>query len=337
MENNILIFDPATHIPGLKTLFPTSSYYAIDPEDYPCFRYETTIHLNKQDFYNLYNFQYSTGIENIKNHSGKILFLTLPLLDCVRGSKWTKPYGLRLLDLIRTIVKDNKWKKIILFDTYDYDYDPSKLDLGFEVNYFFKRNYNKNKIYNKNVIPFPFQMFVLPCVLHYICTSNINTYEDDNNNKVNKILWGGNLYNHIDNDFNVFRLRLNMYEQIKNFVYTLGYTKPEEYHKKIREFKICLDLHGVGDPNKRTFEILLNNSLLFTMVKDLNWGFLDGETFEPETIFENKEDFLIKANKLLNDQEVYERCKNTQLKIVKKYFNVEYLKKYIIKNIEETL
>lgn len=334
MDDQIIIFDPATHMPGLKKIFPNSLYYAIDPTESPFLRYETTIHLDKQRFNEIYKFEYNSDITSLLNiNNDKILFLTLPLLDCVEGSKWTKPYGLLLMKVIQKIINASSWKKVVLFDTYDYDYDPSKLNLNCKIDYFFKRNYNKTKSYGSNVIPFPFQMFVLPCVLNTICSIDTSLFEHNHDNKINKIMWCGNLYNHVDESFKVYRMRQNIYDKIKNHVYSTGRISESEYHQKIKEYKICLDLAGVGDPNKRTFEILMNNSLLFTMIKDLEWGFEDGEHFEPETIFENEEDFYTKSQSLLNNQELYNKCINTQMKIVKKYFNIDYFKRYIIKKI----
>ena len=41
----------------------------------------------------------------------------------------------------------------------------------------------------------------------------------------------------------------------------------------MRESKYGLDLNGVGNPNKRTFEILSQNSLRIGEYNDLKWPF----------------------------------------------------------------
>lgn len=328
MNKNICIFDPSGHIPGLKILFENAKYFSIDPNDNPELKYQSTNHFNINEFEEKYNFKYETDLNF--NEDLTILFLVLPLLDCISGSKWSKDYGIKIVEKIKQeIIKKHSWKKIILFDTYDYDYDPNNYNLGFKIDFYFKRNFNKFKKYNKNVIPFPYQMFVYPCVLTSIC----NYQENNQDYKYNKIFWCGNLYDHIDNDFNVYRYRYKIYEKIKNYVETFNWIEPKIFLETLKEYKIGLDLIGVGDPNKRTFEILLSDRLLLTNIKELDWGFEENDYFEPETIFIDENDFIEKINLLLNDESVYKRCINKQKEIVKKYMNKEYLKQYITKYI----
>jgi hypothetical protein len=55
-------------------------------------------------------------------------------------------------------------------------------------------------------------MFVKPCVLGMVLNSTNNTSE----NRINKALWAGAMYNHIDTKNGVRRMRQDMYEEIKD-------------------------------------------------------------------------------------------------------------------------
>ena len=61
----------------------------------------------------------------------------------------------------------------------------------------------------------------------------------------------------------------------------------------------------MGDPNKRTFEILLSGSLMISEYNDLVWPFEDGDSFFNETIFKNENEFFEKIRELEKDNELY--------------------------------
>jgi len=73
----------------------------------------------------------------------------------------------------------------------------------------------------------------------------------------------------------------------------------------MRNSKYSLDLLGIGDPNKRTFEILLSGSLMISEYNDLVWPFEDGDSFMIETIFKNENEFFEKIRELEKDNELY--------------------------------
>jgi hypothetical protein len=85
----------------------------------------------------------------------------------------------------------------------------------------------------------------------------------------------------------------------------------------------------VGDPNKRTFEILSQGSLRISEYNDLLWPF--EETFCEETIFSNGQDFFEKINSLRNNTELYNKCLSIQNDIFIKYFNKGWISEYILK------
>ena len=95
--------------------------------------------------------------------------------------------------------------------------------------------------------------------------------------------------------------------------------------------KYALDLNGVGDPNKRTFEILSQGALRISEYNDLKWPF--EEDFSEETIFKNKDDFIRKINVLQYNNDIYEKCLLKQINIFNKYFNKKWIKEYILNYI----
>jgi hypothetical protein len=322
----LCILDPAHNIPGLKLLFPESDYYAVEPCDF--FRYSAINHMNNEQFNKIYNFNYLTNLNNINSNNYNILFICLPFLDCIEGHQMTKDYGIRILQLIEIILENNTFQKVCLFDTYDYDYDTSTLYKNPKINYYFKRNYNKNKIYSSNVYSFPYMMFVTKCVLTILLENNII----DNTNRINKVFWCGSIFTHENKEFNIYKDRIQIYNQIKEYLSIHNNLSNEEFINTLKVYSMGLDLFGVGDPNKRTFELLANDVLVLTNRTDLEWGFENNDFFSKETIFTNKDEFIINL-KLLENKEIYNKCLRNQKYLKQKYMNKEYLRNCILSKI----
>jgi hypothetical protein len=326
----VCILDPAAHIPALKNLFPEAEYYAHRPDDF--FTFINTPHYTPEENLAHYGFSYRTDWETITSDNYDYLIISVPLYDFYKPllpneDTWFR-YLRQMREKIKNIIDSNKFKSIILFDTYDYDYDPNTINTEWKVDYYFKRNYNKTVKYQSNVIPFPYIMFVKPCVLSMVLNNKLNT-----SNKINRGIWMGGMYNYISVKNNSYSMRKDMFEQIKDFI-DVGNFHGHEYIEKIKSYKVIVDLPGVGDPNKRTFEILSNGSLMLTMCSNLEWGFEDGDNFHPDTFFSSAYDFKCKLDRLLNDENHYNECLNQQNKIVEKYFNKKWLRSYIEKHIE---
>jgi hypothetical protein len=322
----ICIIDPAAHIPTLKTLFPEAEYYAHEPDDF--FTYISTKHYTRQQVLQEYGFEYRIDWETITSSRYDYVFISAPLSDYYNCCSRFRPYVDRMKQKIKNILDSNSFTCVCLFDTYDYDYDPSKINTEWKVNYYFKRNYNKHKSYASNVFPFPYIMFVKPDVLQMVLTHNIN----NNTTKVNKALWAGGLYNHVDETCGVYRMRQDMHQQIRDYIDTSHFTE-SEFINAIRRYKVVVDLVGVGDPNKRTFEILTNGTLMLSMCGDLEWGFDNNDAFHPDTFFHTATDFQRKLLKILANDQHYEECLKQQNYIVQKYFNKKWLRSYIQKKI----
>ncbi len=324
----VCIVDPAAHIPGLKLLFPEAEYYAHEPDEF--FTYVTTNHLTKEANKSMYGFEYRTDWETISSKNYDTIFICAPLADYYDTiSPELIPYVTRMKNKIKEILASNKFITTAVFDTYDYDYDPSVIDADWKTQFYFKRNYNKQKTYAKNVFPFPYMMFVKPCVLTMALNSNKNKITE----KIPRALWAGGLYNHIDEKHGVVRKRKEMFEGIRDVV-DEGRFSESEFIQAIQTYKVVVDLVGVGDPNKRTFEILTNGTLMMTMCEELAWGFEDNDSFHPDTFFKTPTEFREKLNRLLTDEEHYNACLEHQNKIVEKYFTKRWLRTYIEKCIQ---
>lgn len=323
----LCIFDPAHNIPGLKQIFPDSHYYACIPTPY--FTYSAINHMNLQDFYQEYKFEYLLNINDINSNNYDTLFIVLPLLDCIEGHSMTKGYGVRILKLIEHIIDINNFKKICIFDTYDYDYDPSEVYKNKKINIFFKRNYNNLKQYANNVIPFPYMMFVTRCVLTTILENNQHTNLQNRNNG---IFWCGSIFTHENSDFNIYRDRSQIFNEIKDTLSIYNNLSNKQFIETMKQYKMGLDLYGVGDPNKRTFELIANDILVLTNRTTLNWGFDEGDSFSKETIFSNSKDFFENIN-LLKNETIFIKCLENQRYLKQKYMNKEWIQNYIISKI----
>jgi hypothetical protein len=325
----LCIIDPAAHVPTLKVLFPEAEYYAHEPDDF--FRHVTTSHYSKQQIRDEYGFDYRTDWNTISSSNYDYVFISVPLADYYDTvSPEVTQYCDRMKNKIQTILNSNTFKCVCLFDTYDYDYDPSKMNADWKVDFYFKRNYVKTRTYANNVFAFPYMMFVKPCVMKMAIQRDdaVNSVE-----KINKALWAGGIYNHTDDKHGIRRMRKDMYDNIKDSIDTENFSE-KDFIAAIKRYKVVVDLIGVGNPNKRTFEILSSGTLMLTMCGELEWGFEDGDSFHPDTFFESAVEFKDKLAKILNNEDHYHECLSKQQYIVRKYFNKKWLRRYIQKSIQ---
>ena len=153
--------------------------------------------------------------------------------------------------------------------------------------------------------------------------------------KHDRVFFTGTIFTHIDNQIEYVRDRKIIFNKVKGIVYNPGRCNYDKFLKLIKESKFSLDLNGVGDPNKRTFEILSSDSLRLSEYNDLKWPF--PENFSEETIFSNADELIMKLNLLRNNKELYKKCLLNQLNISKKYLNKKWIKEYICKFIKNEL
>jgi len=311
----IAIIDTANQDIGLKILFPEADYFVIYDE------------IDKSQSLKKYNINKRYDIENINDTSYDCLFIIIALYDAIPGSVFHKQNIEKGLHKILDIVNNNDFKKVFLFDNYDYDYDPTDYLKNNKIDLYFKRNYNKTKTYNANVIPFTFIMFG-----QYSMIEIIDTLRPLSDNVENRLFFTGSLFNHIDHQLKYYRNREILYNKIKHLVYNPGNMNFQDFLNTVNTSKFCLDLNGVGDPNKRTFEIFSQGSLRIFEYNNLLWCF--NEEFSPETIFYDENDLQKKLELLVYDNTLYQKCLRRQNELVSKYFNKEWIRSYVERFIE---
>ena len=308
----IAIFDVANQDIGLKLIFPEADYYI------------GMMEIDKSSSYEKYNIQLSKDpYDTINDKNYDCVFIVCSLYDILKDTKFYKPnYRVIYSHLITKVLYNNNFKCVCLFDNYDYDYDPSKIDITNKVNLYFKRNYNRTKSYNKNVYPYPFIMFGERSIIETL------DYERElypANNRKDRVFFAGTIFNHIDDQYGVYRNRYIIHRLLKDLdIYILPY---HEYIQKMNSYNYSLDLLGVGDPNKRTFEILVSGALRIAQRNDLIWPFPD--EFCEETLFTTEDEFYRKMNILKNNPEIYKKCLDKQEEIYKKYLNKTWIRDYI--------
>ena len=312
----IAIIDPINQDIGLAILFPEADYF-IHRQEFP----------QKKENMKKFNINYKTDLSNINDTNYDHLFIITPLYDLIDGP-FFKEEIFKINQFNMSIVNNNNFKSVSIFDNYDYDYDPTEIINNKKINFFFKRNYNKTKKYASNVYPFPFFCFGYNSIIEILINSSSETSKKD------RIFFTGSLYKHIDVVFklNYTRDRLSIYNDIKSYCYNPGHLPYTQFISELANSKYGLDLNGVGDPNIRTFEILSQKTLRLGEYNDLKWPF--EEPFHPLTIFNNKDEFIVNINKLNNDKNLYDECLTYQNNIFNKYFNIKWIKQYIMSTIK---
>jgi len=319
----IAIIDGFNRDIGLKIIFPEAEYYIYEGE------------VDNTHNHHINNIIIKTDWSDISDTKYDYLFIINGVYDSnppniigfdqKRNDFIKKNYT--ILQKEMKIVNDNNFKKVFLFDNYDYDYDPNDILQNDKIDIFFKRNYNKTKKYKPNVVPFPFVLFGSG----YSIIEKIEQTNFSQNNKIPRIFFSGIIFDHIDKEMNYRRNRVDIYNKISSFIYNPGFLQYDNFLKHINESLFALDLNGVGDPNIRTFEILSQGTLRISEYNDLKWPFV--EEFSEETIFIDDIDFENKIQALLSDKNLYKKCIERQMYIYNKYFNKEWIKNYIVNKI----
>jgi len=181
------------------------------------------------------------------------------------------------------------------------------------------------------VYPFPFITFGAKNIIEKI-DRNIVSQDFYFSEKNNRVFYIRGLYHHKKDEFNVDVNRIEIYNQIKNFITNPGKLPNDIFIQFMRESKFGVDLLGAGNPNTRTFEILISGSLLLQQKNDLVWPF--PEKFSDECYFTNGNDFYINLQNFTSNPDLFNKCLKNQFEIVNKYFNKQWLRNYILSKIK---
>jgi hypothetical protein len=322
----IAILDNKNEDIGLKILFPEADYYSLPENDLTL---NTKIYdWSPQDiFYYKYHFTYNTDINSINSSNYDILITGMPFYDGVRKgcADWQKQIHDYIFEIL---IKKNKFKKIIYVDNYDYDYDPNDYIDHIPNLIFLKRSYNKNIKYKDNVHSFPFVIFGHPTCILWSILNDRNKYKNDTA-KIDKIFWSGTLFHHKDElGYPVDRNRFLYYNIIKSHIETYHSIPLENFLKTMQSHKYALDLYGVGDPNRRTLEILWTGSLIIQQKTNLLYPFEDGNLVPSELQFDTEEE-LLSIKSMLKDEANYNKYIKIQNDRFDKYYTEEWLRSYI--------
>ena len=318
----IAIIDTANQDLGLKIIFPEADYYSIINQ------------FDRSLYYKRYNFETSGDLNKINDKTYDTLFVISPLYNTLKTYKgqnntaYNADFDNALQQVIE-IIKNSNFSNICIFDNYDYDYDPNIILDEHNIHQnilFFKRNYSKIVDYKPNVFPFPYIIF------GYRCNMDMLVYpREPAEIKLDRLFFAGSLFTHIDDIYGIKRDRNDMIQKIQSVfppgILLVGNYDYEFYMGAMGKSKFALDLLGCGDPNIRSFEIFSTGALRISQRSNLKWNF--DEDFAEETYFDNEIDLLSKMQRIMHNKTLYENCLRQQQYIVKKYMNVNYLKKYV--------
>lgn len=335
-----LIIDVSLHAPNLKFIIPNSLYYGEEKG------INFTSNHTNNDIISQYNF----NLHEEKKKIEKViiienLYFSLSVLSTEKKHQgkscklWIDMYK-SLYDKFIDKVKG----KIILIDNHGGDYEPTiYLDkFNFKYDFVLKRVYSSRNMqkYTNNTYSYPFVMCTSNDPMYKLFNSNMITTHVSN--KKNKIYFSGAVFKHYEecDSKNTYEYadRKKILNDISNKYKNILEIKRVPYnifHKTISNYKYALDIRGCSRLNKRLYEILSTNTLLLAEKIDIIWPFKDGDSFSKECFFEqeNADDLYRIYNDFENNPELYNKCLENQIYIVKKYFNNEWVWKYIQKII----
>lgn len=331
-----LIIDPLSHAPHLKHIIKNSIYFTKEK----CDGYLNGGFYSESELDSIFNINLKNELLNIQttNCYDNMFFImsTLSTEEKHQGSNYS--IWINMYQTIFNYFINKINGKVILIDIHDYDYEPSFYLKKFNFRYdiILKRTYsyrNKDR-YISNTKSYPFIM----------CTSNDPFYKLLNNSTIynngliknNKIFWAGSLFKHDEewDNNNIYshtdrRYMLNSIQHCNPNIIDIKHVPYELFHSTIASYKYALDLRGCSPLNKRLYEILSTNTLLLAEKMDIVWPFEDDDKFSDECFFSNPGELIEKYNNFENNSQLYYKCLENQLYIVKKYFNNEWLWKYI--------
>ena len=326
-----IIIDFFLHYPALKEILPDTVY--ICPFDNPIIT-DKKIAINHC---NRYNIEYIDRIPNKVN----ICFLIFPLLNIDRRHEPKRHSKfIKCLEYYSNMINA---EKIIIFDNHDYSILPDLTLLqNIKYNMIFKRNYHKNIQYPKNVKPYHF----IDCcgsfdpIKFILNNHSVNVKQ----NKINKIWFCGSIYNHVDNRLNTFTNRIKTMQEINkyNIVDVITKKPHNEYLNIIGKYKYALSLMGCSSWGTRHYEILSQNTILFsqachTFPEPLNHVFPFNNPdvqFSKYNFFNSAEDLYKKYLQLEQDPELYKSVLMNQINVVKYYYNTKYIQNMISQYVQ---
>ena len=121
----IAVIDGCNQDIGLNILFPEADYFI------------HSIEVDKSKNMNKYSIIPRTDIQNVNDKNYDILFIIIALYDAKPGTRFYKQIIKQILDKELEIINNNNFKKVFIFDNYDYDYDPNEIIKCDKIDLFF--------------------------------------------------------------------------------------------------------------------------------------------------------------------------------------------------------
>jgi hypothetical protein len=123
----IAVIDGVNQDIGLNILFPEADYYINNTE------------LDKSSNMKNYNIVPNYDWSKINDKNYDYLFIIIALYDAKPGTKFFKQNIYEILQSEINIINKNNFKKVFVFDNYDYDYDPNEIIDNDKITLFFNR------------------------------------------------------------------------------------------------------------------------------------------------------------------------------------------------------
>ena len=331
-----LIVDLSLHPPHLKYLIKDSLYYGEEN------KVNFSSNHNNDHIITSYNFDLfkeEKEIKKLKTIDNLFFMISILSTENQHQGKTYKNW-INMYKNIYNIYFPLVTGKIIIIDNHDGDYEPSIYlnKFNFKYDIIFKRVYsNRNKHrYLKNTFSYPFVMCTSNDPMYKLFNSNMITTPFSN--KIKKIYFSGTIFKHYEqwDNNNTFE-QADRNKIVNNFtnkypnILVLKRVHYNVFHKTISQYKYALDIRGCSRLNKRLYEILSTNALLLAEKIDIIWPFDEGDNFSEECFFEqgNCDDLYRIYNDFENNDELYKKCLENQMYIVKKYFNNDWIWNYI--------
>lgn len=198
---------------------------------------------------------------------------------------------------------------LFLIDQSDSDKCNIELIDELKAKLYFKREYYKDRKYDKRIVPFNFSYSDIP----------IDT------KKTNSIFWAGKRYKH---------KLYNREPYIRACEETIGKKfynayKQSKYSEEMANSRIGLNLKGVGNDTVRYYEIPAHKALLFSQKLDIviENDFKDGET---AIFFRNIDEMKEKLKYCLKNKDYVDRIRNAGYEHFKKYHTSKVRAKQLI-------
>lgn len=226
-------------------------------------------------------------------------------------------------------------KKVIWFDDCDRSIVAKGINWikenGYPCDAVFKREYRRTYMYEypEFVHPFPFMTFGKPNPPWLLYEKRVKGSENETG-----CFWSGAAIDRFEPGVpDEWCNRLGILKEIYPMLIMKSGLPKQEFLNQFNTYKCFLHLNGTGHLCGRFFEGLSRDSLMIMQRMDTVFPFEDELFFAEECIFDMPYEFIEKYNKLMNDKNLYNKCKLQQEKVLEKYYNYEYIKKYILERI----